>query len=229
MAGDLIKVVFEYMHGENIKTHFKIFYSPYSMSSSTPRSWFLGEGRVFKMSSGAAAQSQISRAARIHFALAAIFVLSTIIFDAWKLITPDVVLQRWTLAALLLIVATGIWYSSHFAGKNKVFHNILGFFLIFTDLLIATILVYNERGMASRSIILYAVPIITSGIVASRRAVYATASLATALYTLAAVRYFVLNFNEGYKIELYGTIGLYSAVFFIIAAIVNLLISASRD
>lgn len=171
---------------------------------------------------------RIIRAARVHFALVAVLMLSTVIFDAWNLITPDAVLQRWTLVTLLLVVTTVVWYVARYHSKLALYHNVLGFCLIFADIIVATFLVYGERGMASRSVMLYAVPIVVSGILANRRAVYATASIATAFYALAAVRYFVVNFNEGYKIELYGTIGLYSAVFFVVAAITSILITPDK-
>lgn len=174
-------------------------------------------------------KSGILKVANAHFALVAILMLSTIIFDAWKLITPDAVLQRWTIAVFLLVITTAVWYSSRFTSSNKIFNNILGFSLIFSDIIITTILIYSERGMASRSVLLYAIPIIASSIlIGSSRAVYATATFATAAYTLAAVRYFVANFNEGYKIELYGMLGLYSAVFFVIAKLVNILMLDER-
>jgi hypothetical protein len=165
----------------------------------------------------------------VHFVLTGVLILITIIFDAWQLITPSVVLQRWTLAALLLAITAAVWYASRFSGKSTFYLHILCFCLIAADMIIATYLVYSERGMASRAVMLYAIPIVTAGVLASRRATYAAATLATAIYTLAAVRYFVVNFNEGYKIELYGTIGFYSAMFFVIAALTNILIDRGKS
>ncbi|HSX24257.1 MAG TPA: hypothetical protein VLE74_04105, partial [Candidatus Saccharimonadales bacterium] len=49
-------------------------------------------------------------------------------------------------------------------------------------------------------------------------AIFASAALSVAAYTSSAVAYFVLNFNEGYKIELYGEVGFYCVLMFILAS-----------
>jgi Na+/proline symporter len=46
-----------------------------------------------------------------------------------------------------------------------------------------------------------------------------SATLAAAAYSLTAVWYYVANPSEGYRIELYGEVGFYSALFFIVAAL----------
>jgi heme/copper-type cytochrome/quinol oxidase subunit 4 len=79
--------------------------------------------------------------------------------------------------------------------------------------------VYVQRGMASRAVALYAIPLVVSTVLMSRAALLTTAALCVAAYTTTAVSYFVLNFNEGYKIELYGEITSYSVYFVILAAL----------
>ena len=57
---------------------------------------------------------------------------------------------------------------------------------------------------------------------------FGTAALSTAAYIMAATRYFYVNFNEGYKIELYTTLALYSVSFFILAALLWVVVTPDR-
>lgn len=171
----------------------------------------------------AGGQNQLSNTtvglARAHFLFVAVYVAVIIASDAWNLIVPEVVLQRWTLAAVMLSVSAVVWY----AGRNKVrgqwFYTCLIFALVLMDIAVAAISVYMQRGMASRSVMLFAVPIAVAAALRSRAAIYATATVSSAAYTLAAVRYFVLHFNEGYKAELYTETLFYTGVFFVLATI----------
>lgn len=164
-------------------------------------------------------QTKLIRVARVHYIYAAAFVIQVIIYDAWQLIPPAVVLKRWIMIAALVVATTIIWYLAHIRARTTVLYKILTILLIIADIAIASFCVYTQRGMASRAVALYVVPLIVAAILASRTALLATATLCTAAYVTTAVSYFVLNFNEGYKIELYGEIGFYSAVFFVVAAL----------
>jgi len=172
-------------------------------------------------------QVQVGRIAKTHFYFVAIFVASIIVYHGWKLITPDVVLQRWTMAAALLVVNTVVWSGAKLKANNQLYYKMLTFLLILGDILVSSILVYGERGMASRAVALFAVPICISAILVSRAALFATASICAAAYSLAAVRYFVVNFNEGYSSELYGVVGFYCAVFFLLAAVLSVIVKRS--
>ncbi len=48
----------------------------------------------------------LTSVAKIHFALIAIYIAQIIVYDSSKLITPEVVLQRWLVAAGLAVIAT---------------------------------------------------------------------------------------------------------------------------
>ena len=169
-------------------------------------------------------QTGLIRLARIHFVLVAVFALYTIISDATNLITPDVVLQRWTMNTVLLAVAVIVWYFGRTRGAKPMVYRSLIYILILADIALASFNVYTQRGMASRAVVLYALPIIVSAVLLSRTAIFATAALSTAAYSLAAVRYFVVNFNEGYKAELYTEVGFYSVCFFLFAAVLAVLV-----
>lgn len=169
--------------------------------------------------------SKLVTVIRLHFLLAVAFAISIILFDAGNLITPDVVLQRWTMGTTLFVITILAWYASRSHVQSSSYQKLLLYSIILADIMLATFLIYNERGMASRAVILFAIPIVASGILNSRRALITTAALCAAAYSMSAIRYFTVNFNEGYKIELYGTIGFYSAVFFLLAALLGAVIS----
>lgn len=155
----------------------------------------------------------------MHFVFVALLMGQTILYDASKLATPEVVFERWAVATLLLAVTVVIWYLVRSRSAKQSFYKSLLGVIIFSDILLASYFVYTGRGMASRAVILYVIPIIISGLLKSRSAIYATAILSIAAYSLTAVAYFVFNFNEGYKVELYGEVGFYSLLMLLIAGL----------
>lgn len=160
---------------------------------------------------------RIVRVCRIHFYLALSIALQAMIYDAWKLIQPEAVLERWIVTAGLFVGTTVIWLLARVPAKKIEFYHKLVSALIVIDVLTASYIVYQTRGMASRAVMLYVVPIVVSSILRSRVALVAASFLSVAAYTTTAVAYFVLNFNEGYKIELYGEVGFYSAFLILFA------------
>lgn len=169
------------------------------------------------------------RLARIHFYFVIIFALYTIISDAWHLIPPDVVLQRWTMNSILLIGTAVVWYLARRSTNATMYYRFLIYCLILLDIAMATFNIYTQRGMASRAVLLYALPIAASSLLLSRVAIFTSAALSAATYSLAAVRYFVVNFNEGYKVELYTEVGFYCAIFFVLAAILAAVVHFRGD
>ncbi len=156
---------------------------------------------------------------KLHFVLILALIGQTIIYDASQLITPESVLKRWVAISGLMAVDGIIWYLvKSRSGHIHLYKSLLGL-MILSDIAFASFLVYEERGMASRAVFLFVIPIIISGLLASRSALYATAILSAAAYSLTAVSYFVLNFNEGYKVELYGEVGFYSLIMLLSAGL----------
>jgi hypothetical protein len=164
------------------------------------------------------------RIARMHFYYVFVYALAIVLYDAWKLITPQAVLARWTVSAIMLAVTAVVWYAARANVQNNLFYKALVYIFILLDIYVAAFTVYAERGMASRGVALFAIPLVVSAVLLSRRALFATAALCTAAYSFAAVRYFVVNFNEGYKIELYSVIAFYSAGFFVLAGFLSVLL-----
>ena len=165
-------------------------------------------------------RNSVIRTTHWHFILVTFLMGQIILYDASKLITPEVVMQRWLVTTLLLATAAAVWFLARSKITNStLFYMSLTFALIIVDIIVASFNVYTQRGMASRAVLLFAIPIIVSAILMSRVALFTTALLCIAAYTATAVSYFVLNFNEGYKVELYGEIGFYSLTLLLFAGL----------
>lgn len=169
------------------------------------------------------------RVAKIQLVLVLAYVAQIIAFDSAKLITPEVVLQRWYAVAGLSAATVGVWYIARSKATTLNHYKLLTWSLIFADIAFAAFNVYTQRGMASRSVALFFIPIIISAVLLSRSALFATASLCAIVYTTTAVAYFVNYFNEGYKIELYGEILFYSGLFFMTALLLWATLKTKRN
>jgi hypothetical protein len=104
----------------------------------------------------------------------------------------------------------------------------LAFTLITTDIFIASFHVYIQRGMASKAVFLYVIPLIVAACLQRKSALIATSLVCIAAYTLSAIAYFVLNFNEGYKLELYGEIGFYSGMLLFVSLALWLIVRPNQ-
>jgi hypothetical protein len=169
-------------------------------------------------------QSTAVRVARIHFIYIAIYMASIIAFDSWNLFTHAAIGDRWTAAAVFLIVNTICWYIARIKFNSGTVYIFLVLALVIADIIFAATNVYWERGLASKSVLLFAVPIVTAAAIRSRSTILAAASLSTAAYSLSAIRYYNLHYGESFRIELYGYVGLFCAVFFILAMLLMTII-----
>ena len=169
------------------------------------------------------------RLARVHFLYGLTFAASIIIYDASKLIAPEAVLHRWKYTIGLLLIATVVWYLARLKKDTVGFQKSLIGILICTDIIFASFLVYADRGMASLAVALYTVPLATAAALLSRSALLATAAFSAAAYAFVSVKYFVDFFNEGYKVQLYSTVGFYSAIFFIVALLLTIAVRRKTD
>lgn len=169
-------------------------------------------------------QTGVIRICRTHFYLLGIYAVYIIASDATQLITPTLVYQRCLAAGLLLSLVGGIWYAARDKGRAANFYRFLLYVLIVADIAFAGFNVYTQRGMASRAVLLFLIPIVVSALLLSRVATFFTAILSTAVYVLMAVKYFVDFFNEGYKAELYIEVAFYTAMFFVVAGLLTTLI-----
>ncbi len=157
------------------------------------------------------------RLSAVHLLYILAIIAQIIIFDSGKLIPPEVVLQRWLATAAFAAVVTGVWYASRDATmKDETAKKLIGS-LVVADIALASFNVYTQRGMASRAVMLYAIPIVVAAAINRRSAIIASSLLSAAAYLATCVAYFVLHFNEGYKLELYGEAGFYAAIFIILS------------
>lgn len=161
----------------------------------------------------------IVRVCNVLFGFVAVYAAAIIASDAWNLITPKIVLQRWTMAAIMLAATGIVWYLARTGSKSIAFYNAITSALVLVYIGIASYSVYYSRGMASRSVMLFTIPILIAGVLASRVAVFAAAILSTSAYVLTVMTYFANNPGEGYKAELYTEVGFYVGLFFVIAAL----------
>lgn len=157
--------------------------------------------------------------ARFNFAYVALFAMQTIVFHATKVITPELLLKRWVGAAVLLVVTAIAWLIAK-SGRRDAFNAQAALSLIiFADIAFAVFNTYTQRGYASKSVLLFIIPIVIAASFMNRAALLVTALLTVAAYTTTAIAYFVLNFNEGYMSEMYAEIGFYSALFVFLAGL----------
>lgn len=162
-------------------------------------------------------QTNTVRIARLHYFYVAALAGLAIAYDAWKLIPAQALIQRWTVAVGLLAVTTIVWFIARNTNLKPDAYKWLLSLLVLVDIYVAAFMVYAGRGMSSRGVILFAIPIIVSAVILSRSALLATATLSIGAYSYAAIKYFTDHPSEGYKVELYGDLIFYSAIFIIFA------------
>lgn len=169
-------------------------------------------------------QTTAVRVTRVHFGYVGAFILATIIFDSWNLYTYRAVKELYTAAAVLLVVNTVLWFLArqNYANKSIYIFDILT--LIVADIVFAAYNVYWQHGLASKSVMLFAVPIVTAAALRSRSTLLATTTVCAAVYSMVSVRYFYTNYGLSYRVELWGTIGFYSAVMFVLALLLMVII-----
>lgn len=168
------------------------------------------------------------RITRVRFVLIAVFIINTIAADAWNLIPPGNVLQRWTLIAAIAIANTLFWYASRGSSRSGGYYKALIYGQIVMDILVISLLIYSQRGIASLAVALYAVPLISSAVLLTRSALFATATLCASAYALSSIRYQFLHPGESYKVELYAELFLYGALFFVLAALLHIVIRSKK-
>lgn len=169
----------------------------------------------------------LTRITRTTYFFIGIFALSIIIFDSGNLITREAVINRWALLTMLFAVNTIAWFMGSRPQRNS--KSLLTYLLSLSLLVFAGFMTYWERGMASSSTVLYILPILVVATLKNRHALMATAALSAATYSLAAVKYFNDFFNEGYRVQLWGNIVLYSGAILVSAWLVMVVSGLRRD
>lgn len=167
------------------------------------------------------------KVALIHIYYFAALAILAVIYDAWKLIPPQALLDRWQIALLLLVVSVAVWFTAHQAKKQNIYQFLIAG-LVLTDIIVAAASVYQQRGVASLSVALFIIPLLVVTLLKNTAALYTAATLCAAAYSLAVVKYAVDFPGEGFRIEMYGEIIFWSAIFFIVAWILKLIMTNSQ-
>lgn len=174
-------------------------------------------------------QTTALRVTRMHFAYVAVYMVAIVIFDSWNLFTHSATSTRWMAAGTLLVVNTVLWYIGRIKFSGDSIYMMLILVLVLADIIFAALNVSWERGLASKAVALFSIPIITAGTLRSRSALLASASLSTAAYSMAVVHYFNQHYGESYRIELYGYIFFYGAVFFLLAWLLTIMVRPTQE
>jgi hypothetical protein len=170
---------------------------------------------------------ELTRVTRTIFFFVAIWVGVLALFDAGNLLTPEAMVDRITALFVITVVNTIAWYIA--AERVAVAKNMFTYVLAFILIGFAGFTSYWERGMASTSTILYALPLLTIATLKNRHSLMATAALSAATYTFAAIKYFNDFFNEGYSIQLWSSVFLYSGLIFAIAWLIMVITDLRHD
>jgi hypothetical protein len=174
-------------------------------------------------------QTTAVRVMRIHFIYVAFFLLSVIIFDTWNLYTHDAVSQLWTAGGVLLGITVILWLIARLKVSNYWFYVAVVLALIVADIAFASYLVWWQRGLYSKAVMLYTIPIISSATLRSRSILLATTTLSAAAYSTTSVRYFFNHYGMGYRVELWGTVGFFSAMLFVLAFLLMIIIRPTTE
>lgn len=173
-------------------------------------------------------RSQLAHVAKIQLLLALAYGGQIIVIHAGHLVTPDIIMRRWIAMAIFTALTTWVWVVARSTTAETSTERKMAWLLAVTNIAFASYNVYLQRGMASRAVILYVLALFAVATLRSRVALYAAAVLSIAAYTTSAVMYFVLNFNEGYLLELYAEIGFYSVLLLLSAGMLSALVRKRR-
>lgn len=171
----------------------------------------------------------LTRLTRTIFFFCGFYILSIIIFDSGNLLTHEAVINRWQLVSSLLVINTITWFVAARQFKSMNIHTLMTYSLTLLLIVFAGLSTYWERGMASTSTIFFILPLLVIATLKNRHALLATATLSAATYGLATVRYFNDYFNEGYRIQLWGSILLYIGTIFVSVWLIMIIAGLRHD
>lgn len=172
-------------------------------------------------------QESVEKIGRIQFMLIGLYVAIIVIYDAFALITPDTLLWRWGAIMGLLVVVATVWYAAR-AARSAAYYSWLLYAYIIAGIAFAAFNVYIQRGMASKAVILFVLPILYSAVFLKKSSLLFATTVSVAAYVLASMWYAVNNPSEGYKVELYGEVAFYSALLFVVASLLWVILGAKK-
>lgn len=173
-------------------------------------------------------KNDVHRLAGIHYFFIASYVLTIILLHAWKVLTLEVVYNRWIAVGILGVLVTVVWYLSSSVIKNTKNLMILIYALVVFDIIFASWNVYAERGMSSKSVALFALPLAVAGVLRMRSAIYTTAVLSVIGYTIAVIKYYYVYPGEGYYAQMYVESLFACLFFFVIGMVLGVIVHAKK-
>lgn len=172
---------------------------------------------------------EVTRITRTLFFVVFTLLAFIVISDAWNLILREKIVWLVGGSVLLFVVTVIIWMLAGTAKKSRVSTLSYRMALVASLVLLAGLFTYNERGMASTSTPLYVIPILVAATLRNRHILIGTALLSIATYFYSTVAYFNLNFNEGYRVELYSKLVLFIGLILCITWLTMILAGLRKD
>lgn len=173
-------------------------------------------------------RSAMVRLSRTHFILLIAYAISVAVYDSAHLMTPEIIMKRAILVSVILAAVCIVWYASHKEQAETKYYKRWLYVLILLDIILAGVSVYTDRGVASRDVVLFMLPIISSSALVNRTAIYGTAVASAATYFAVAMRYYYDHPNEMLHVELYGMLAFHALLFFIASALLWVVIRARK-
>lgn len=174
-------------------------------------------------------QTTAVRLTRIHFLYVLAYLVSIVIFDASNLYTHQAISQLWTAGGVLMALNVMLWFAARLKASSYWYYVGIILTLIIIDVIFASFIVYWQRGLYSKAVFLFTVPIITAAAVRSRSLLLGTTTLCAAAYSTVAVRYFFDHYGLGYRVELWGNVAFFSAMFFVLAFLLMIIIRPTEE
>lgn len=169
----------------------------------------------------------LTRLTRTIYFVLVLYVIVMVLFDSGNLIQREAIIDRITLVFIVMVINTIAWYAA--SERALPLKNASVYILTILLIAFAGFNTYWERGMASTSTILYALPLLTAALVKNRHALIATAALCASTYSFASIKYFNDFFNEGYRIQLWGTLLLQCGIFFGVTWLIMIIAGLRHD
>lgn len=172
---------------------------------------------------------EVTRITRTIYFVVVTLIAFVVISDSWNLILREKIV--WLVGAVVFVFTlnTLVWMLAATTRKSNTSALLYRMTLVVSLIALAGIFTYNERGMASTSTPLYVLPILIAATLHNRHILIGTSLLTVATYFFAVVSYFNLNFNEGYRVELYSKLVLFAGLILCISWLTMILVGLRRD
>lgn len=92
------------------------------------------------------------------------------------------VLQAIATTASGFVINALLWLFARTPNKSAMYYSVLGMLLVISDIVLSTYLVFSRGGVESRTVILYAIPIVLAGAIFGKLGIYLSAGLSALLY-----------------------------------------------